>query len=613
MNLMELFVKIGADMSGLDSGMSEAENKAFKFGQSIGNGLKTAAKVGAAAVGAASTAVATLTKNAVSSYADYEQLAGGVETLFGTSAKKVIADADAAFKTAGMSANQYMETSIQSAAALINSLGGDQAKAAEMMNMSITDMSDNVNKMGTSMEAVQNAYRGFSRGNFTMLDNLALGFAGTKEGMQELINKAQELSGIEYDISSYSDIVEAIHVVQTEMGITGTTAKEASGTISGSLGALKSAWDNLVTGIADPNADLGQLIDNVIGSAETTAENLIPIIEKSLTGIADLVAKLAPIIADKLPGLVNDLLPPILSAAVQLVNSIVESLPSILQVLIDQVPMLIDTIVPTFIDLLPQIVELGVQLILAIALGISEALPELVPAIVDVIIQITEILLNNLDQIILAAVQIIIALIEGLVNATPQLIAKIPEIILKVAEAIIKSLPVILQAGIELVMELIRGIVETFGSLEQTGRDTVDAVKNGFWEYIEQAKQWGADLIDNFIGGIKSRWESLRASVSSVAQTVKDLIGFSEPKEGPLSNFHTYAPDMMDLFAQGIKDGEKDVRSQIESTFDFGNIVTTPALAGVPSGTTTAQPDVVSALTDALGNVTLQVLIGGKQ
>ena len=181
-----------------------------------------------------------------------------------------------AWKDAGMSANQYMETTIQSAAAMINSLGGDQKKAAELSNRALIDMSDNVNKMGTTMESVQNAYRGFSRGQFNMLDNLALGFAGTKEGMQELLDKAEEISGIKYDINSYADIVQAIHEVQNEMGITGTTAKEAMSTIEGSVNAAKSAWQNFLTGLGDEDADMDSLVSNLVSSVATAAKNIIP-------------------------------------------------------------------------------------------------------------------------------------------------------------------------------------------------------------------------------------------------------------------------------------------------------------------------------------------------
>lgn len=319
MNLFELSAKLSLDSSEYEQGINSAVQKSNTFGDVLkANLLSDTIRMGLSALWEAlkrvSQAFIEIGKQAVEAYANYEQLAGGVETLFGDSAQKVLNDANQAFKTAGMSMNEYMETSIQSAASLISSLGGDQAKAAEMMNMSITDMADNVNKMGTTMEGVQNAYRGFSRGNFTMLDNLALGFSGTKEGMQELLDKAQEISGFKYDISSYADIVEAIHVVQTEMGITGTTAREAATTIQGSLSMTKSAWQNLLVGIADENADFDALVVNLIDSVTMAGKNLIPRIEQVIGGIGNGVEKLLPIILDNVPKVISRAAPGILNA-----------------------------------------------------------------------------------------------------------------------------------------------------------------------------------------------------------------------------------------------------------------------------------------------------------
>ena len=344
MNLFELSAKLSLDSSEYEQGINSAVQKSNTFGDVLkANLLSDTIRMGLTALWEAlkrvSQAFIEIGKQAVEAYANYEQLAGGVETLFGDSAQRVLNDANQAFKTAGMSMNEYMETSIQSAASLISSLGGDQAKAAEMMNMSITDMADNVNKMGTTMEGVQNAYRGFSRGNFTMLDNLALGFSGTKEGMQELLDKAREISGFKYDISSYADIVEAIHVVQTEMhisGITaeeaaeavrngtmteaeafaamGTTAKEAQSTIQGSLSMTKSAWQNLLVGIADENADFNALVVNLVDSATMAGKNLIPRIEQIIGGIGNGVEKLLPIILDNVPKVISKAAPGILNA-----------------------------------------------------------------------------------------------------------------------------------------------------------------------------------------------------------------------------------------------------------------------------------------------------------
>lgn len=387
------YVQILPSAEGMKSNLTKAlggeaedagKNLASKIGGGLKTGLGTAAKAAAVGIAAAGTAAVALGNQALQSYADYEQLIGGVETLFGDSAGKVIQDANQAFKTAGMSANDYMETSIQSAAALINSLGGDQAKAADLMGMSITDMSDNVNKMGTSMEAVQNAYRGFSRGNFTMLDNLALGFAGTKEGMQELLDAAEQISGVKYDINSYSDIVQAIHEVQTQMGITGTTALEASETISGSLAATKSAWQNLLTGLADENANFDELLDNFIESVITTGENLIPRIQTIMTGLGKLITegaqKILPIIVD----MIVQNLPQIIASGVQIIISLITGIVQALPQLVASLPQIFSAILGAFRDNWPAMRDAGVELLQMVGDGIMSAVSWLWERVTDI-------------------------------------------------------------------------------------------------------------------------------------------------------------------------------------------------------------------------------------
>ena len=573
----EAYLQIRPSMEGvkgeIESAMGDAgASGSASFNSAFGKGMKAMVGASAVVVGTAVAGTTAITKSAVEAYADYEQLTGGIETLFGDSFQTVMDNADKAFATAGMNVNEYMETAIQSGAAMISSLDGDTAKASELMDMSITDMADNVNKMGTSMEAVQNAYRGFSRGNFTMLDNLALGYAGTKEGMQELLDKAQELSGVEYNIDSYADIVEAIHVVQEEMGITGTTAEEASGTISGSLASMKSAWENLVTGFANPDADLGTLIDNFVETGINALNNLMPTIVNALSGIAKALPQVANAIAAQLPLILPTIIPPLIEAAVSLINALVEALPIILQSLIESLPLILQTIVDTVLSLLPMLIDLGLQLILALADGLIDALPELIPAIVDVVLTIVDKLTDpdTLVQLIEAALQLMIALAEGLINALPKLIEKAPEIIMNLVEAIIKVAPELLKAALELVLTLAAGIVESLDKLIEKGAEIVDSVKEGFMDKVEGAKQWGKDMIQNFIDGILAKWENLKGTVTDLAQTIKDLLGFSEPKDGPLSNFHTFAPDMMNLFAEGITDNIGVVEGALD---DMANAV----------------------------------------
>ena len=577
--------RVELDDSGLDNEVSKTESTlASKFG-SAAKGI--AAGVGKAAIGAVAagtTAVVGLVKTASDAYGDFEQLSGGIETLFGDSADAVMQNAEKAFKTAGMSMNDYMETSIQSAAALINSLDGDQAEAARLMDMSITDMADNVNKMGTDMEAVQNAYRGFSRGNFTMLDNLALGFAGTKEGMQELLDQAQQISGIEYDISSYSDIVEAIHVVQTEMGITGTTAKEASETLQGSLSQMQAAWTNLTAGLANPDADIGALIGDMVDSAETFLSNLIPIVSTALEGIAQAVAELAPVLAEELPTLFEDTLPVLVESGMTAIQALAEGIIQAIPSLLPTITQLVLDLVKMLTDMLPDIIDAGMEVILALALGIADALPELIPTIVDVVLQIVETLIDNVDLLIDAAIALIIGLAEGLINALPKLIEKAPTIVEKLMNAIINNAPKILKAALELIVMLVKGLIEnlpklweaslkitgkliegianSWAKIKQTGKELINKV----WEGIKSLDplQWGRDLIQSFVDGILNGIGAVGDAVRRVADKVKSFLGFSEPEEGPLSNFHVFPKDMVDLYAQGIKDNAYKVADAAE-------------------------------------------------
>lgn len=326
MNLLDLYAKITMDTSGYEKSLDDASSKASDFASKLKSGLATAAKVGAAALTAAATGVAALTKASIDQYAEYEQLVGGVDTLFKAASDKVQQYADKAYETAGMSANEYMNTVTSFSASLLQSLEGDTEAAAQKADQAITDMADNANKMGTSMEMIQNAYQGFAKQNYTMLDNLKLGYGGTKEEMQRLLKDAEKLSGVKYDLSSYADIVDAIHVVQTEMGITGTTAREASTTIQGSVASMKGAWQNLVTAIAADGWDIGVYVDNFVSSVKVVGQNVIPRVQQILSGIGELVTAIAPMIAQELPALISTVLPAMVSAGAQLLVGLVTGL-----------------------------------------------------------------------------------------------------------------------------------------------------------------------------------------------------------------------------------------------------------------------------------------------
>lgn len=624
----EAYLQIRPSMDGvtgeIEQAMGDAGSRgASSFGASFGTGIKAISGAAMVAVGAGAAGVAKLTSDATSAYADYEQLVGGVEVLFGDTADQVLENAANAFSTAGLSANEYMETVTGFAASLVSSLGDDADEAANMANMAITDMADNANRMGTSMESIQNAYQGFAKGQFNMLDNLKLGYGGTQAEMERLLRDAEEMEGLvegSFDLNNFDDVVEAIHIVQENMGIAGATAEEAGSTISGSMASVKSAIDNLVVGFADPNANLGQLIQNVVQTGSTALDNLIPTIMTALQGIADALPMIVPIITEKLPALIQMILPPLVQAIKTLVQALVEALPQILGIIIEVLPTLINLIIETVLSLLPMIIDLGLQLILALVDGIIQALPTLIPAVVDVVLTIVDKLTDpdTLVMLVDAALQLMIALATGLIDALPRLIEKAPEIVIKLAVAIIKALPKILEAGAELIFKLIEGILTVIGKLVEIGADIVNSVKEGFMEKVEAAKTWGRDMIDNFINGIKEKWEHLKSTVTDLANTIKSLLGFSEPEAGPLSNFHTFAPDMMELFAKGIRDNLGLIESAMGMVTtsiagDFTSSNLTPNNYSEIANPTADLSNLLGANSAAEGDIVIPVYIGQEK
>jgi len=376
MNLLDLFVKISVDDGDVDKGFSETSSKAETLAGKLKGGLATAAKVGGAAIAAAGAAAVAITKQAVENYGEYEQLVGGVETLFKSSADTVMQYAANAYQTAGMSANEYMTTVTAFSASLLQSMGGDTEAAAEKANLAITDMSDNANKMGSSMESIQNAYSGFAKQNYTMLDNLKLGYGGTKEEMQRLLDDANALNAAQgnytnYTINSYADIVDAIHTVQTEMGITGTTQLEASTTIQGSIASMKAAYDNFITGLGDENADMAELTTNLLGSTVTVAENLLPVVEKILENIGVVVQEKGPEMIEKFVGYAVEKLPQVIELGMKMVLAIVSGLANNLPQIVRSVLDMMATIVKTFVSSLPDIVNVGKQIVKGLWEGIK--------------------------------------------------------------------------------------------------------------------------------------------------------------------------------------------------------------------------------------------------
>lgn len=635
MNLFELFVKIGADTTEANKGIDEVGQKTSGLGEKLKSGLATAGKVAVAGVAAGTAALGTLGTKAVEAYADYEQLVGGVETLFKDSQDQVMDYANNAYKTAGLSANEYMETVTSFSASLLQSLDGDTSAAADKANLAITDMSDNANKMGTDMTSIQNAYQGFAKANYTMLDNLKLGYGGTQAEMERLLADAEKISGIKYDISSYADIVDAIHVVQTEMGITGTTAEEAESTIQGSFGMMKSAWQNLVTGMADPDQDLGVLVGNFTDSVVIAGNNLIPRIQELLPRIVEATTSLIGTVSEQLPAILGTVLPSLVEGATNLVTGLMAALPSVLSVFADVAPTVINTLVPALIELLPQITQTGIDVIVSLAQGIADALPQLIPAATDAIIKIVEVLTSpeNLGNLIDAALAIILALVDGLVDATPKLIAAVPDVITNLVTAIIANMPKILEAGVEITMALadglikalpeliaaipnlilgiVQGIIDNLPEIIMAGPKIIAALATGLIEAIPDivmvipqlirsivdtflSFDWGSigkNIVEGIKNGFVNMWNSFKQTVENVftglVDGVKSFLGIASPSKV----FAGIGGYMAEGLGQGFDKEFSNVKRGIQSQLDFGTMTFgmssfghIPALAG--AGTT---------------------------
>lgn len=542
----------------------EAESFGGKF-EKLGSVLKgVGAAMGAVALAAGAAAV-KLGKEVISAYADFEQLVGGVDTLFGDASQTVQNYAANAFKTAGLSANEYMETVTGFSASLIQSLGGDTAKAAEVADMAITDMADNANKMGTDLSAIQTAYQGFAKQNYTMLDNLKLGYGGTKSEMERLLADAEKISGIKYDLSSFSDLTEAIHVIQTEMGITGTTAKEATETISGSMAGMQSAIDNLMAGLGNADADIEMLIGNVVEAFGHVVDNVVPVIEN--------IVKALPPALDGILRAIGDLLPTLLSTVVDLFTQVLETLLSLLPELIPAAVDAVLTIVGALIDNLPLLIDAAVQLITALVMGLGSALPELIPAAVEAIITIVQGLLDSMDQILEAAFAIIQGLAEGLLNALPELIDALPEIIMTIIDFITDNLPLIIKMGIELTVQLAFGLIKAIPQLVARLPEIVAAIVTGLGKAVGAVFEIGKNIVTGLWEGIKSlgSWIADKVSgfFSGIVDGAKSLLGIHSP-----STVFAGIGENMGLgigmgFTDAMRGVEKDIAGAIPTDFDL--------------------------------------------
>lgn len=548
--------KTKREIENLGTETEDTGEKVSIFGDVLKANLASEAII--SGVKALAGAIKSLIGGAVESYGDFEQLVGGVETLFKDSAGVVQGYAQNAYKTAGLSANDYMETVTSFSASLLQSMGNDTAKAAEKADLAITDMSDNANKMGTDMTSIQNAYQGFAKSNYTMLDNLKLGYGGTKEEMQRLIDDANALNAAQgnytnYTINSYADIVDAIHTVQTEMGITGTTAKEAATTIQGSAAAAKAAWKNLTTGLGDENADLTQLVLTFGESVATAAKNIIPRIEQTMAGIGSALKLASQELVQNAAGSISDGLPQFVASIGTLMSGLAQALsnsaPILLQSVLSLVNQTTDYVkgnLPQFIASglsallsfsegfrggVGQMVDAALDLIKTLASGIVEALPEFIATVPTIISNFANAINDNAPKILAAALSIIVTLAKGLVQNIPVIIQNMPKIIGAIWDTLTAVNWVNLGAG------LIKGIGNGIKSMTSFVKESIETVKTTIHDGIKALPQTfaeiGRNMIQGMINGIKSMASSLvkniGSTVTSAVSSVKDLLGIHSP------------------------------------------------------------------------------------
>ncbi len=545
-----------------------------KLASGIGTGLKVAGGAIIAGISAATGAVVGFSKEAVSSYANYEQLIGGVDKLYGDAADKIYDYANKAYETSGMSANAYMETATSFSAALISSLGNDVNKAADMTDVAMRAMSDNVNVFGSDMDSVQNAFMGLSKGQFQLLDNLKLGFAGTKEGAQQLVAAAasmtdeQDKLGLSVDATSLSfdNMVAAIAVVQENMGIAGATANEAMGTIEGSANMTKAAWDNLITAIGRGEG-IGEAIDalttSIFGKDQETGllNQIIPRIQTVMEGIGEFVVTAAPIIGEKIPPLIEKILPSLLTAAGTLIQTLGDGLLKALPTIIPIATQVLMELVHAFVDALPEIINVGVQVIGELISGIADALPELIPAAVDAILTIVDGLIDNIDLLIDAAIKLITGLAEGLIKALPVLVEKAPIIIEKLVLGIIAAIPKLLIAAAQIITNFAQALNNIAPRLQEVGHNLVEGLKNGF------INAW-----NGFVSKVKDMANNLISSVKNVFSTHSPSRVFEQIGDWCVQGF--------DIGFESFGDGAvKDVQEAMDEISAVGSPTITPEFA----------------------------------
>ena len=658
MDVFDLFAKITLDSSEYEEQLGEAGSKTSGFADKLKSGLATAGKVAGAGLAAATTAIAALGKASIEGYAEYEQLIGGVETLYGSEAMSieeyaksvgksvdevshqyemlmnrqdaVMENAQNAYKTAGMSANEYMNTVNGFAASLTSSLGEYEWQAAGYADMIVTDMADNANKMGTSLESIQNAYSGFAKQNYTMLDNLKLGYGGTKEEMERLLRDAEKYAGYiegSLSIESFADVAEAINIVQTELGITGTTAKEASGTISGSIATMKGAWENFLTGMADPSQDFGALLGNLVDSVITVGNNIVPRIQELLPRLTEGITQLVSNLLPHIPETLNTLLPTLVDGAASLLNGFTAVLPELITTAVNAIPQLLEAgasiiqnLVGALMESAPVILETGVQLLSEMVSGIESGLPDMVARLPVVIDGILDFITDNLPKVLEIGGELLERFTFGIIEAIPNLVAALPEVIESLTDFFVTNFPKIIKTGGELLGKLIAGILGAIPEIAVKIPKVLTAINDAFKAGRETLRQSGRYLLEGLWNGISDKISWLKSKVTGVIDTIK---GWFTGREG----FDEHSPSkwskgvfqyIMEGGGQGLEAGLPSLLSDVRNVTDrvkSGMALGTASIDFASSGigkNTGAVASAVSAMDSRPIVITVQSVLDGK-
>ena len=537
----EIKFKVDLDSAQAESGVNKLKASTVALGNLMSAGIQKGTQ-----------SLIDLGKQALSSSADLEQNIGGIETLFKDSADEVIKKANNAFKTAGMSANEYMSTVTGFSASLLQGLAGDTEKASKLADLAVTDMSDNANKMGTSMELIQNAYQGFAKQNYTMLDNLKLGYGGTASEMARLINDSgvlgdsMEVTAETVNQVSFDKIIEAIHKIQDNMGITGTTSKEAAETISGSVSSMKAAFDNFLNG----SGDVDTLIDTVTTVAKNISKKIIEMAPQIIDGLVELIN----FVASQLPTLIQELLPTLTTAVVNLITGLVSALPGI---------------ITSLATVLPEIINVLVQGLIQIVNALAMQLPTLIPTLVTAILGIIPVLIQNLPLFLDAGFQLLMGLLDGIINSIPVLIENLPKIISSIIEFIVNNLPKIISMGIKILLALIKGLIQSIPQLIASIPQIITAIVNGLKDGISKIGDVGKDLVKGLWNGIKNAkdWvlDKIKGFGESVLNGIKDFFGIHSP-----STEFAWIGKMNILgLEEGMEDNIPDLNKTIDRTIDY--------------------------------------------